>query len=157
MAGEVVSREGLAEKVDFAEAYEILSRTTADNQQAVAYLAKAREAALKQGKSPAPYLLTELSLQLSRQNAPECQRLMNEIRSKHMKEPGIGQMLFEMLVQHGIIGPDGQPVGPPPGEAPAAAAGDQSSSPKSELWTPDGGSSEAGGETTQKLWVPGMD
>ncbi|QEG41111.1 tetratricopeptide repeat protein [Roseimaritima ulvae] len=84
------------------------------------------------------------------------QQCMQELTTKYREDPAVMARLQQMLVQFGLINPDGTPRGAP---APAAAA-----PASSGLWTPDQGAPPAGpspaagqGEGGSKLWVPGMD
>ncbi len=82
------------------------------------------------------------------------QQCMQELTTKHRDDPAVMGRLQQMLMQFGLINPDGTPRGGPAPAAPAAAS--------SGLWTPDQGAPPAGpaagqGEGGSKLWVPGMD
>ena len=158
LAREVVARESLDEEVDKTEAYEILSRLTEDDQQAIEHIQTARELAVKNGQSPAPFLLTELSLRLERGIEEECHELLTLIQSRHIREPGIGQSLYEMLARFGLIRPDGAPAGAPSEAEPSLVTTGDESPEAGKIWTPDGASEQAAGEEGKsKLWVPGMD
>ena len=84
--------------------------------------------------------LTELALQIARQDMPEADRLLRHLQSEHVNEPGIAQGMFQILVDAGIVRPDGTPVA-------AARAASQPS-----LVVPGAGEAEAG-----KIWTPGSD
>jgi tetratricopeptide (TPR) repeat protein len=158
LASEVIRRESLDGKVDKAEAHELLSHVARNPDDALGLIVKAREIAAKQGQSPARYLLAELGLRLSRNDVAEAQRLIQLIQSKHIREPGVAQGLYQMLVQFGIIAPDGTPAGPQPRSAPPAAAAAAQPAPQTGgLWTPDSPAPQPTGETKSKLWLPGMD
>ena len=68
-----------------------------------------------------------------------------------MQEPGIGEQFFSLLVQLGIINPDGTPA------TPAASPAGSSDG----IWTPGAATSETGQDPADgegsKIWVPGMD
>jgi hypothetical protein len=162
---EVVARPSLDNhpQISKAEAYDILSRVAPDPDEALAMVLKAQEAAKATGQSPARYLLAEFPLRLRRMEEAEAKRLLNTLMTKHMREPGIGQAVYSLLAQLGLIEIDpttGQPVmtrgmagGMP---APAAA-------PAGGLWTPDQGMptvpapAAPAAASKSKLWVPGMD
>jgi hypothetical protein len=101
--------------------------------------------------------MAELSIRLPRIESDQCQRLVETIQSRHINEPGVADGLFRLLVEHGVISPDGMPVGGRP--APQQAAAPSPAAPEaSGLWTPDGPATPASDEPQKsKLWVPGMD
>jgi hypothetical protein len=160
LAQEIVARPTLNNRPEIskAETYEILSRLTADPDEALANLLQAQEAAKARGESPARYMLAEFTLRLRRREEAEAQRVLKTITSKHMREPGIAQAVYSLLAQLGLIEIDpatGRPVmtgGMPGGAIPAPAS-------PSGLWTPDQGAAPApaGSGSKSKLWVPGMD
>ena len=41
---------------------------------------------------------------------PEADRLLRHLQSEHVNEPGIAQGMFQILVDAGIVRPDGTPV-----------------------------------------------
>jgi hypothetical protein len=161
LAQEIVARPSLdsREEISKAETYEILSRMTADPDEALAHVLKAQEAAKVRGDSPARYMLVEFTLRLRRREEAEAQRVLKTITSKHMREPGVAQAVYSLLAQLGLIEIDpttGRPMMtggmPVPGGAPAPAS-------PSGLWTPDQGAAPApaASGSKSKLWVPGMD
>lgn len=160
LAQEIVARPTLDSRSEIskAETYEILSRLTADPDEALANVLKAQEAAKAKGESPARYMLVEFTHRLRRREEAEAQRVLKTITSKHMREPGVSQAVFSLLEQLGLIEVDpttGRPVMMPggmPGAVPAPAS-------PSGLWTPDQGAppAPAGSGSKSKLWVPGMD
>jgi hypothetical protein len=113
---------------------------------------------MQRGGSCANWDLLELSLRFERMEGPEIARLMSHIESRHGREPGVLEALTRMLVQMGVLRPDGSPA-MPPGAPPATepsiiVPGDQAEEPGA-IWTPDGSSGRSEGEKP-KLWTPGM-
>ncbi len=155
LAKEVLHRSSLKDKVDKNETYDLLIRTAVDADDALSYVADAKRTAAAAGESPARWLLAELSIRLSRAEGMECQKLVQTIQTRYMKEPGVAQGLYEILVSYGIISPEGQPAGARPSAPPQMAAA-PTPEPASAVWTPDAPATEAGGEKS-KLWIPGMD
>jgi len=172
---EIIARESLNGNVDKAAVYGALASTTQDSSEAIKWLQDAQATMRQNKQSPAMWLIAELNWRFLRHEARECERLIQEIRSRHMNEPGIGQMLVELLVRFGVISPEGVPAGSPPGSATAmhdmAAAG--ATTPPSGP----GGAAAGGpaanegllrpGTPTQKpagppaekpsIWLPGME
>ncbi len=98
-----------------SEVLGLLAQIEPDTAKAIDYLNKAREAAETGKVSTAPWDLAELGLRIARGEVTEADRLLQHIRSEHIREPGVAQALMQILVDAGIIGPDGRPT--------AAAAG----------------------------------
>ena len=119
------------------------------------------------GTSPARYLLAELPYRLQRGEEQESRRILNLLTTKHAREPGVQQALFNLLSQLGLVRMDpatGRPVmtvpsGALPGAAAAMPAGETAApAPKPAVWTPDQLAPAApSGEGKSKLWLPGMD
>ncbi|HZN33985.1 MAG TPA: hypothetical protein VFB80_09210 [Pirellulaceae bacterium] len=166
---EVVRRPSFAKRtdIDLAETYDILARMALDADEALSYLQKAQEILKAKGASPARFLLAELPYRLQRGEEQESRRILNLLTTKHAREPGVQQALFNLLAQLGLVRMDpatGRPVmtvpaGAVPGAAAAMPAGASAApAPKSAVWTPDQGApAAAGSEGKSKLWLPGMD
>jgi hypothetical protein len=155
-----LERDSLKGKFDKCDAYEILGQLESDLDKAIEYNRLAQESAKDAGRSPARYLLSEFDLRLARRESGELSRIIQQLQSKHMREPGIAEAVYSKLVSLGVINPDGSPrggAGPTPAAATASASG---------LWTPDSiraattaaaPAAAAGDEQKSKLWLPGMD
>jgi hypothetical protein len=157
LAAEVINRPSLEGQVDKSEVYGLLAQIEPDAAKAYGYLDQARQASEAAKKSTAPWDLAELAMRIARGDVPAADKLLNHIRAEHIREPGVAQALFEILVEAGVIGPDGKPTGGAapapraaeapgivvPGAAPADTGkiwtpnSDQPSGKKSALWTPD--------------------
>jgi hypothetical protein len=90
----------------------------------------------------------ELSLRFGHGDEEQAMRLLQHIESQHIREPGVAQTLTQMLINIGVLNPDGTPAGVPG----RPAAGAPPAPEPSKLWTPDSESPGGGG----KLWTPGM-
>ncbi len=166
---EVVRRPSLAGRTDLdqAETYDILARMALDADEALGFLTKAQEAVKAKGGSPARFLLAELPYRLQRGEEHESRRILNLLTTKHAREPGVQQALYNLLAQLGLVRMDpatGRPVlaiptGAVPGAAAAMPAGATAApAPASPVWTPEQAApAPTGGETKSKLWLPGMD
>ena len=112
--------------------------------------------AVEKKESPARWLLAELSVRLPRMEAERCNQIVQTLQSQHLNEPGVADGLYRMLVNYGVISPDGTPAGGQAAPQPAMPA--EPAPPAGGLWTPDSPTPPAGGERGKsKLWVPGMD
>ncbi len=158
---ELVGRESLAGRDERLQAYRLLARMTDDPNEAIELIEAGRQATLARGGSCANWDLLEMSLRFERMEGPEVARLMGHIESQHAREPGVMEALTHMLVQMGVLRPDGSPA-MPPGAVPPSAEGPSLVVPggqgeeSGKIWTPDGSSGASEGEKP-KLWTPGMD
>ncbi|QDT09296.1 tetratricopeptide repeat protein [Planctomycetes bacterium K23_9] len=142
-------------------AYMTLMNASTNSTAALKTLEEAKAFAAEKNLSTANLLLSEVSLRLQAGDGEGFQRTLGELTSKHGNEPEVMAQLQQMLVQYGLIRPDGSPAQGPPQPA-GAVAGGPSAGGGGELWTPDGGGSApaskpAGDGGGSKLWVPGMD
>jgi len=152
---ELLKRDRLPKGLDKNHLYEALINACSDSDVALGLVEEARNMATEKQESPARWLLAELSVRLPRLESEHCSRLVNTLQSQHINEPGVADALYQMLVNYGVISPDGTPANAqgaapaPDAAAPAEVGG---------LWTPDGPSTPAADAPQKsKLWVPGMD
>jgi tetratricopeptide (TPR) repeat protein len=124
-----------------AEAFGYLAQTEVSSKAALAALEQAQQAADRVGKSSAPYDIMELGLRARREDSARFLQVLQHIQTAHGREPGVAQQLGRLLMQLGILRPDGTAALPMAAEPEPAG-----------LIVP-GGASEAGG----KLWTPGGD
>lgn len=159
-ARELVGRESLAGRDERLQAYRLLARMTGDPDEAIELIDAGRQATVQRGGSCANWDLLELTFRFERMESAEIGRLMSHIESRHVREPGVVEALTQMLVQMGVLRPDGSPAIPP--EAVPAAEpsiiipGGQTAEEPGKIWTPDGSSGGTAGEKS-RLWTPGMD
>ena len=121
LAPEVLRRDSLSEQLDMAAVAGGLAQLVDDPDEAVELLSQARSLAVKAGNSPARWYIAELPLRLMRGEANEVQNIMTVLQTKHIREPGVSEALYNILVRFGIITPDGRMAGDP--AAAAATAG----------------------------------
>jgi tetratricopeptide (TPR) repeat protein len=154
---EVLRRPSMKDEVDFMEVHERLADTSPNTDEQLWHLQQARDLAVDRGESPATWLVGELDLQIGRGDLESAKRLIAEIQTRYLREPGISQMFAGVLSKYGLM-PAGAEVGStaaaatgsaPPTAAPVTGA--------ASVWTPDMGDSSpssesAGGES--KIWVP---
>jgi hypothetical protein len=148
LGSEVVARESLNAKLDKNSVFRLLVQVSANSEGAAELVQQAKRHAQSRGESPAQWLLVEMNLCIQRGDVNQVQQIMHTLQTKHLREPGVAEAVYQFLMAIGAIGPDGQPVGPAMEAAgsPAASGG---------VWTP--GSSAPASEGKSKLWVPGMD
>jgi hypothetical protein len=152
----IVDRPTFADRPERFQAYSVLAQTAENSEQALAHVAEGRSAALAAGRSCASWDLLELSFLFVRGDARAAMQLVQHIQQRHIQERGVAQALTQMLVEVGILRPDGTPAVPTTRQE-AAAAAMQMQEPAAEpgrLWTP--GSEPpppVGGGG--KLWTPG--
>ncbi len=151
---EVLQRNTMGERLDLASVAGGLAKLSNAPEEALKLLSRAREFAEKAGTSPARWYLEELPFRLLGGDTSEVQHIMTLLQTRHIREPGIAESLYNILVRFGIIPPDGQPSagGPQPAAPPTAAA-----EPEQGVWTPEAAQAPAGEKKESKLWIPGMD
>lgn len=152
----LLARPSTHEALDPHELMELLVRFSSSPDKAVEYALRAQQMEKEHGHSPARFMLMELQARLMMGDGQNAKRLIDTLSTVYRNEPGVTQALMQMLVQMGIITPDGRmrgaPGAPPPpspvlgGEpAPAGAGG---------LWTP-GAPAAPAAEKKSGLWLPG--
>jgi hypothetical protein len=146
---EVLRRESLSDKVDLARLCGGLAEMTADSDKAVRYLREARRIAAEKKQSPAKYLLNELPLRLIRGEAPDVTEIIRQLQTRHLREPGVSEALYHILVQFGILTPEGQPEA-----VPETAEVDEPAPPAAKLWTPGAPPAAADEKKPSQIWVP---
>lgn len=153
---EILSRPSLESKAPKQEIYGQLAQIERNPTKAIEYVHLARTAAEAAGQSSAPWDITEMTLRMSLGQLVEADRLMQHIRTEHIREPGVAQMLYQVLVEAGIIRPDGSPTmaaRPSAGEAPLATGGTIPAAEAGKLWTPGGETAPVGGKKSV-IWTP---
>ena len=145
--GEIATRPAFAALDDKAEVFGMLANLSGSSGQALTRLEEARQAATATNQSTARWDLQEINLRIRRREPEHISRLIEHVAQEHVREPGVREALFNIMVQLGMVRPDGTPAQPAEDAAglvtPAAEAG--------KIWTPD---SERG-EKKSGLWLPG--
>ncbi len=151
----IIDRPSLAESKDREDAFVTMAQTEEDFDRAIEYVDRGRRAAEAAGKSDVMWDLMELSFNFARRNGREAARLIEHIQRKHGEEPGVGEALTRIMIDVGLLRPDGTPAMDPDAMEPAMAAANASpESEPAELWTPDSDQPGGGGG---KLWTPGQE
>jgi len=157
---EVVSRPSLDTpsggkgQIDKSEVYGVLAQVEPDAGAALGYIEKARELAKRASKSCAPWDIAELTLRIARQDLHEAQHLIQHIQQSHLREPGVAQAFVHVLVEAGILNPDGTPAALPGEAAPGIVVpGAPAPAGGNKIWTP-GAEPAAGGAKKSAIWTP---
>lgn len=158
---EIIGRgDEMKAHVDFVEVRARLAETAPTSDESLEHLAAARDIAVAEGESPATWLISELDHRIQRQELDIAKRLITEIQTRYIKEPGIAQMFSQILSKYGLLPAGGAaPPGMAPAQLPTEVGAPSAAQPDAGVWTPDG-SASAGpdqGEGESKLWIPGMD
>ncbi|WP_164101717.1 tetratricopeptide repeat protein [Candidatus Laterigemmans baculatus] len=143
-------------KAMLSRAYQVLVQAAPTPEAALEMSAKAKAWAESANVSDAPFLLIELQRHLELGDARGFENTIQTIYAKHQNDTNVMMYLQQMLVELGLLNPDGTPrqgpprQGPPRGSAGGALRGAQpAAAPESPLAAePSSGS---------KLWLPGMD
>ncbi len=117
---------------------------------ALELIADGKRAAQEAGISDAALSLREAAMQLALGRVHEFQRLISYVAREHRDEPEAMAELQMMMINLGLINPDGTPRAA--GSPAAAAAPSAAPANDSKLWTPDSDSPSGSGGS--KLWTP---
>lgn len=149
----LVDRPGLGDPAVRAKAYSTLAMLEHDTDRALEHLQRGRKEWEAAGASCATWDLCELPVRVRRREAGEFNRLFHHICARHIREPGVASTLRDLLVQFGLLRPDGRLA--PSGSSPPQPPGPASGTPEpGKLWLPEGQHRE--GEKP-RIWTPGMD
>jgi len=140
----IIDRPSLADSDERLHAFSTLARTEEDIDRALDYIDQGRRATEAKKESGATWDLMELSLQFARHDGKEAMRRIEHIPRDHLEEPGVGEALTRMLIDVGLIRPDGTPAFGP--EMAGAAGMPEAAEPEpGGLWTPDSAEPDGGG------------
>jgi hypothetical protein len=158
IAEEIITRDDKPQHLNLADVYGSLLETRSTNEERIDLIEKAKQAALAANQSPAIWLLREIPLRIMSGDTQTASDLMQTIEANHIEEPGIRDHFYQLLMQLGIINPDGSPAG---GQAQPGIIDPSASAPQAGgVWTP--GSQEpqatdepsAAGDDKPGLWIP---
>ncbi|WP_417740038.1 protein-disulfide isomerase [Rosistilla oblonga] len=140
-------------------AYISLIDVTSDEEKAMELLAEAKTWAKANGVSHAPMLLNECVRRVQSGDSEGFQSVVQEIIADFSNDAAVMGQLQQMLVELGLINPDGSPrQGPPQGGAPMGVGSEPPAPPAGGgggLWTPDSPTPPQTPGEGSKLWVPG--
>lgn len=148
----ILSRPEMEKFIGFEMIYVMLSRLTADTDEALELMQKARKHASNAERPIGGLLIDELELRLERNRPEGCQELLRVLQANHLQDPRNQYRLSAVLQRFGIMGPDGRMRG----ESPQASEPVGAATSTSEIWTPgDGDGSDSSTESGEsKLWLP---
>lgn len=152
---EVINRETLLENLDASFIYEQLIASNSSLQEAKEYIALAREATKDTLPSDATWDLAEFGVLLDHGEPEEAALVLQAVVQDHRNEPDVMHTVQQILVQFGMINPDGTMRAPSLDESLSEEA-----SQEAGVWTPGQASSPSGQPESEKsggLWLPGMD
>jgi hypothetical protein len=149
---ELIRRQGLHEQIDLVNVYGTLAQLEPDWGRAPEYINSAVRAAEASGQSPARMYLTDLSMSIERGDSKRFNAVLDNLKRKHFREPGVAQAVLQLLQSYGLVAPDGQPAQAPQPASRLVVPG--GADKPGEIWTP-GGDSESGEKPA--IWMPGMD
>ena len=144
-AEEIVTREERPEHVNMSDVYAALLDSRDSVEGRLDLVAQAKAAVTTQGESPATWLLREIPLRLINQEAQVASDLIRKLETDHINEPGIAEQLYSLLVQMGVMNPDGTRATHPGPEATQSEGG---------IWTPGSEAGSGGDSEGSGLWIP---
>jgi hypothetical protein len=148
----IAKRPSFAGRDEQLDAFATLARTEEDLDRALEYVEQGRRATEAKKHPSGSWDLMELSLRFSQRNGQEAMRLIDHLQRQHLEEPGVAEALTRMLIDVGLLNPDGTPAIEPEMAEAAAAQEEASAGEPGKLWTPDSAEPSGGGG---KLWTPG--
>ena len=155
IARELVARPELSAAVDPTAAYRQLIRLEPNPSQAMEWAEQARKWSEQQGQPTGEWALIELELSIERGDAPGVQRALGEIRTSHLKEPGIAEATYRLLYAAGLVAPPEAAGGGKPNPLQSVPTDVPATPDAGGIWTPE--SESAGpteGEKKSVIWTP---
>ena len=140
-----MTREEDPEHVNMSDVYAALLDSRDSVEGRLELVTQAKGVVTAQGESPASWLLREIPLRLINQEAQIASDLIRKLETDHINEPGIAEQLYGLLVQMGVMNPDGTRATPPGPEATQAEGG---------IWTPGSDAGSGGDSEGSGLWIP---
>jgi len=153
----VIERPDLGRREARLHAYQQLARLADSSEESLRLVDEGREETKAAGQSCASWDLFELSLRFGLADGAEASRLLNHLHNHHWHEPGVPDAVTDMLIEVGLLRPDGSPAADPAaaaGQQPGIVVPGQAGAEPGKLWTPE--SQQPAGQKG-KLWTPGMD
>ncbi len=149
-AQEITQRPDLQNRAAKHDVYTLLGHLSEDTRDALKFLDQARAAAEEAGESSAQWDIQELMLRMRRVDNDDIKRLFEHISTEHINEPGVRQTMARLLVNAGVLNPDGSPAqsAEPAGIVTPGGAGEEG-----KIWTPESETPEPSGQKGA-IWTP---
>ena len=147
----VLERESLRGKIDRVKHLRFLAEFANTTSETVRWLTRARSETVDSGQSPASVMIAELAVRMERGDVNECERLLEELQARHIKEPGVAQSLYQLLSNAGMVEPDSGSADMPL-DVESTTVGDAEADRPGKIWTPH--HAEKSGGDKPDLWVP---
>ena len=163
LGAELLRRPQLVSRAERPKILNLMIPLSGSTEQVLDFIRIAYEDTMATGQSMAPWLLRELEVRLVNGDLERANELLVMIQSQHVREPGVSQALYALLVRFGIISPDGKPTQaaqagrPQSASSPMISEQPQAPAASEGIWTPGSPQAAPGGGEKPKLWVPGMD
>ena len=161
IAEEIIARDDKPQHLNLADVYGSLLETRSTNEERIELIEKAKQAALDANQSPAIWILREIPLRIMSGDSQKASDLMQTVEANHIEEPGIREHFYQLLMQLGIINPDGSPAGGPAAPAQPGIIDPSASAPQAGgVWTPGNQEPQASdkpstsGDDKPGLWIP---
>jgi hypothetical protein len=156
VAAEIVSETRRGRPADLPTAFEQLIRLEPDIAQARQWVAKARAWAHEGNRSQAQWALMDLELSIQTGDSTAAQNALDELRTRHINEPGVAEATYRLLYAAGILSPQS---GTQPTMLGMSADEQSAVSPSpggSRLWTPEETASQQAtpGGKKSAIWTP---
>jgi tetratricopeptide (TPR) repeat protein len=149
LASAVLSRPSLESRINKDGLFNTVFKCAPDSAAALHWAEVACRSAEAAGASPAQWLIAKLSVHIARGEPEEAGQVLQLLKNRHLKEPGVAQSLAQVLAGYGLLRNGASAADPAAAAAPAEAA------EAKKIWTPDSASAPAS-SAKSKLWVPGM-
>ncbi len=152
---ELVSRADQLPGLDLTRAFHQLVRVDADLARSQQWIAKARAWAQQNHRSVAQWALLDLEVAIERGDSATAQRVLEELRSVHINEPGVAEETYRILYSAGLLSPHERHK-PTPLAMPSKKLG-AASTPQanSGIWTPDSDEDATTvGSGKSAIWTP---
>ncbi|MBA63145.1 MAG: hypothetical protein CMJ76_12370 [Planctomycetaceae bacterium] len=144
-AREIIERDEKPEHVNMPDVYAALLESLDSIEGRLELVEQAKAEVIALGESPAAWLLREIPLRLMNQEAQTASNLIRKLETDHINEPGIAEQLYGLLVQMGVMNPDGTR---------ATSAGPSSGQSEGGIWTPGSDSNNDADSEGSGLWIP---
>ena len=160
IGSEVLKRPAMADRIDLIEVHERLTELALTSDDQLEHLRLARDIAVSRGESPAHWLVRELDVRLSRMEIDPAKRLISEIQSRYLREPGIGQSFAAVVEKYGLVSQGDLSATAAELTSETVTEPETAAAPSGRVWTPESNEpapAEGDRDKESKLWIPGMD